>query len=69
MRDFAAIQCLVDNTVPESEILVYKRHCYGHKDGDKRELPKNISSFTHSRGGYIVIGIDEKQGVPTKISE
>jgi len=67
MRDWAAIQSLLDNQVPESEILDYKRDCYGNKDSDKRELLKDISSFANSRGGHIIIGVDEEDGVPTKI--
>ncbi len=51
MHDFAAIQSLLDNRVPESEILDYKRECYGSKDADKRELLKDVSSFANSRGG------------------
>lgn len=67
MRDFAAIQSLLSNQVPESEIIDYKRDCYGRNDADKRELLKDVSSFANSRGGHIIIGVDERAGVPTEI--
>ena len=67
MRDFAAIQSLLSNQVPESEIIDYKRDCYGRNDADKRELLKDVSSFANSRGGHIIIGVDESAGVPTEI--
>lgn len=67
MRDFAAIQSLLSNQVPESEIIDYKRDCYGRKDNDKRELLKDVSSFANSRGGHIIIGVDESAGVPAEI--
>ena len=67
MHDWAAIQSLIDNQVPESEVLDYKRDCYGNSDKDKRELLKDVSSFANSRGGHIIIGIDENEGVPSEI--
>ena len=67
MRDFAAIQSLLSNQVPESEVIDYKRDCYGRKEKDKRELLKDVSSFANSRGGHIIIGVDESAGVPIKI--
>lgn len=67
MHDWATIQSLVDNQVPESEILDYKRDCYGKSDNDKRELLKDVSSFANTRGGHIIIGVVEDEGVPTEI--
>lgn len=67
MRNWADIQSLLNNRVPESEILDYKRDCYGKSDSHKRELLKDVSSFANSRGGHIIIGVDEQEGVPTRI--
>ena len=67
MQNWADIQSLLSNRVPESEILDYKRDCYGNSDANKRELLKDVSSFANTRGGHIIIGIDEEEGVPTEI--
>ena len=67
MQDWADIQSLLDNRVPESEILDYKRDCYGNSNDDKRELLKDISSFANTRGGHIIIGVDENEGVPSEL--
>lgn len=67
MQNWADIQSLLSNRVPESEILDYKRDCYGNSDSSKRELLKDVSSFANTRGGHIIIGVDEEEGVPTKI--
>lgn len=67
MQNWADIQSLLDNRVPESLILDYKRDCYGNSDNAKRELLKDISSFANTRGGHIIIGVAEAEGVPTEI--
>lgn len=68
MKTWAEIKSLHANQIPESEILDYKRDCYGNSDKDRREILKDVSSFANTRGGHIVIGVDEDQGVPTAVS-
>lgn len=62
MYTWPEIRQLHDNQVPESMVLDYKRDCYGQSD--HRELLKDISSFANTRGGHIIIGVEEEQGVP-----
>lgn len=67
MKTWVDLQRLYDNQVPESEVLDYKRDCYGDSKEARRELLKDVSSFANSRGGHILIGIDEEKGVPTDL--
>jgi len=48
---------------PESLVLDYKAYVEG-ADRDKKELAKDLSAMASSSGGYIVIGVAEKQGKP-----
>src|SRR6266436_4947839 len=58
---------LIENQVSEGFLYEYKSQTYGGSDDDKREALKDVSSFANSAGGHIVIGMDEKQGVPTAL--
>lgn len=67
MKAWTDLQQLLQNEVPESEVLDYKRDCYDDSKEARRELLKDVSSFANSRGGHILIGIDEKNGVPKEL--
>jgi hypothetical protein len=58
---------LISTGVPESTSIDYKRDTYGKAEGDKREFLGDISAFANTIGGDIVIGIDESNGLPTRI--
>lgn len=62
------LQELVTAQVPEGLRLDYKATTYGSGDADKREFAKDISSFANSHGGHLLIGIEEKRGVATRVS-
>jgi hypothetical protein len=53
--------------VPEGLIIEYKRDNYGKSDADKKEALKDISSFANSFGGHLIIGINERNGIPIEI--
>jgi len=52
---------------PESRTLDYKRDSYGNTGSAKKEFLRDISSFANASGGHIIIGIDEKKGIPVSI--
>jgi hypothetical protein len=57
------IESLTSTGEPESLVLDYKAYLEG-ADRDKRELAKDVSAMANSSGGYVVIGVAEKQGKP-----
>ena len=59
---------LIEVGVPEGLAIEYKRDIYGKLDENKKEALKDISSFANSFGGHLIIGIEERKGIPTKIS-
>lgn len=59
----ADLQALVDEGIPEGRQLEFKRDHYGRKDDDKREFAADVSAMANAFGGYLLIGIDEKNGI------
>lgn len=53
--------------VPEGLRIEYKRDLYGNSDAEKRELLKDVSGFANAFGGHLIIGIEEKNGIPLSI--
>jgi Putative DNA-binding domain len=59
---------IIEVGIPEGLVIEYKRDIYGKSDENKKEALKDISSFANSFGGHLIIGIDEQNSIPTKIS-
>jgi hypothetical protein len=51
---------------PEGQFVDYKRELDTSVDA-KKELVNDMSGFGNSQGGYLIIGVDEKDGIPTQI--
>jgi hypothetical protein len=64
----ADIQRLMEDEVPESKVIDYKKRLPGPSDLEKREFLRDVSSFANASGGHLVYGIAEENGVPVKIS-
>lgn len=63
----ADLQALVDEGIPEGRQLEFKRDHYGRKDDDKREFAADVSAMANAFGGYLLIGIDEKNGIASDL--
>jgi len=61
------INTIVQNKIPESRGLDYKRELPPQTDAGNKELLKDISAFANTTGGYLIYGIEEKEGIPTEI--
>jgi predicted HTH transcriptional regulator len=58
---------LIETGTAESLWIEYKQQTYGNTDEARAEFLADISSFANSSGGDLVIGIEEKGGVPTML--
>jgi hypothetical protein len=56
----ADVQSLIENKVPESKILDYKRELQ-FDEKSKVEFIYDVSSFYNTEGGCIVVGLDEEK--------
>ena len=63
----ADINELLEAQVPEGLQIDYKRDLYGNSDADKREVLKDVSAFANAAGGHLIIGVEERDGLPTSI--
>lgn len=54
------VQSLIENKVPESKILDYKRELQFDEKA-KVEFIYDVSSFYNTEGGFIVVGLDEEK--------
>jgi len=59
---------LIDGKVPEARDIEYKRESYGDGDSDRAEWLADISSFANTAGGDIIIGMEARAGVPTRLA-
>ncbi len=62
------IQALIDAQVAEQKTLEYKRILPDGSNSEKKEFLADVSSFANTAGGYILYGVEEQAGLPTKIS-
>lgn len=59
-----SINNLINEKFKESLNLEYKREL----DERKNEIAKDISAFANARGGKIIYGVEEKDGLPSSIN-
>ena len=62
------LRALIETGARESLPIDYKRQTYGKKEADRKEFLADICSFANAVGGDIVIGMAEKEGVPSEIT-
>ncbi|MBI3183713.1 MAG: putative DNA binding domain-containing protein [Myxococcales bacterium] len=61
------LQNLVGRAAEDAD-LDFKREHYGNGDDSKRSLAQDVAALANSRGGLILIGIDEINGVASAIT-
>lgn len=61
------IQNLVDNAVPESTTLEFKRDLPAKPDDAKKEFLADVSALANTSGGDLLFGIDEVNGCASAV--
>ncbi len=59
--EFTDLRMLIDNAVPESRTLEYKRELHGASSADRKEFCFDLSAFANANGGDILFGVEEDQ--------
>lgn len=62
------LEDLIKNSVSEGKQIEYKISLPGSSPSEKKEFLADVSSFANTIGGDLIFGIDEKNGVPIKIT-
>jgi hypothetical protein len=65
--DEADLAALINNAVAEGRTIDYKRELPGTSDGAKKEFLADASSFANTSGGDLIFGMEENEGVPTRV--
>jgi len=63
----ATIDALISNPVREKRSIDYKLSTYGGQHSQRREFLADVSSFANAIGGDLVIGVEEREGLPVGI--
>ncbi len=58
------VQRLIDDKIGGSLTLEYKREL----DKNNKDIAKDISAFANTKGGTIIYGLEESDGVPVAVS-
>src|SRR5258706_12506741 len=61
------LQTLIDDRVSERKTIEYKRDLPGNSYKERREFLADVSSFANTASGYLIYGIDAKDGVPVDL--
>ncbi|MCI0451242.1 MAG: ATP-binding protein [Candidatus Latescibacteria bacterium] len=59
---------LISNGVAEGRAVEYKTSLPGSTDADLKEFLADVSSFSNTSGGDLILGVQTVDGVPTEIS-
>jgi hypothetical protein len=58
---------LMERQVEEGVFLDYKAALYDASNDGKKEFLKDVSSFSNTGGGHIIVGIPEREGAPVSV--
>jgi hypothetical protein len=62
------INTLVDGGVRQSRTIAFKKSLNIGIDADKKEFLADVSSFANANGGYLIIGIEDNDGIAVDAS-
>lgn len=63
----AQVQSLVTLRVPEDERLDYKLDLVLNTESERKAFCKDVAAFANTRGGYLVIGIEDSDSRASRV--
>jgi hypothetical protein len=66
--EYEHIEALIPAQVSEAADLDFKEALYGNSAGDKHELCKDVAAMRNHRGGVIVLGVRDDNGVAVAVA-
>src|SRR5687767_11105543 len=63
----ADLKELISNEVREDRALEYKRELTLSTNEDKKEFAKDVSALSNTTGGFIIYGMDAKDGIARQL--
>ena len=65
---YSDIEGIVSSELRESKTVEYKRDLPGNSESQKKEFLYDVSSFANTVGGDLIIGVEEENGVPSRVT-
>ncbi len=65
---YSDIEDIIGSELREGKTVDYKRDLPGNSENEKKEFLYDASSFANTVGGDLIIGLEEENGVPTKVT-
>lgn len=65
---YSDIEGIISSELREGKTVDYKRDLPGNSESQKKEFLYDVSSFANTVGGDLVIGVEEEDGVPSKVA-
>ncbi len=62
------LQSLIDDGVREGKKIEFKRDLPGNRREDRKEFLADVSSFANTNGGFLIIGMDENDGIASELT-
>jgi predicted HTH transcriptional regulator len=64
---YCDIEALISSELREGKRVDYKRDLPGNSESQKKEFLYDVSSFANTVGGDLIIGVEEENGVPSRV--
>ncbi len=65
---YSDIEGIIRSELRESKTVDYKRDLPGNSESQKKEFLYDVSSFANTVGGDLIIGVEEENGVPSRVT-
>ena len=65
---YSDIEGIISSELREGKTVDYKRDLPGNSENEKKEFLYDVASFANTVGGDLIIGLEEENGLPSKVT-